>query len=602
MSDSSSPLTVRRREVMGALTAGVAAGTGGCLRRARSITGWQSRRQISLEIKTLPADADPYALWIARSVARWYREAGIDVGVVPMAEEELLRQVLLSNEFDVFVAPGPERMQVPDGLYPLLHSQFAATPGWQNPFGFADLDVDDLLETQRATTGGRRRRALAELQRTIARTQPFTVVTFPDDIRAARSGEYDWQAVDLGSPQGYLRLEGDADAEETVLRVAVTDARPTENLNPLAVEHRRHGLLTGLIYDSLGIDVHGGVVPRLARDWEFSTVGDRPTATVRLRQDLRWHDGETLTADDVTFTHALIADTIQIDEEGSTETTDGDARVPAPRLQGRRGLVDSVTASDDHTLEFQFVDAAPEVATGAFTIPVLPRHVWKERTGRASISNIEIGPASEALVTDNLPPVGSGPLRFVSNVPSERLVLEAFDDHFSTRVEDDDSASDPLGPLAFDRLVIQAVGSDDAAVELVVGGDAELTGTSVAASTVPRIGRSSDVELVVRRSRSPYILGYNTRHEELTNPRFRNTLARLVDQAFLVEDAFDGYAQPAVSPLTGTEWLPDDLRWEGENPVTPFLGADGEVDVERARTEFRDAGYQYEDGRLVGSN
>lgn len=603
MSDSSSLLTARRRGFVGALAAGAAAGTGGCLRRARSIAGWQSREQVSLQIKTLPADADPYALWIARSVAGWFGDAGIDVSVVPMAKEELLRQVLLNNDFDVFVTTLPTQRRTPDSLYALLHSRFAETSGWQNPFGFADFDVDDLLDTQRRETGARRRTALADLQRSLARSQPFTVVAFPDDIRTARIGAYrNWQTVDLRTPQGYLNLERNAREEgaDTVLRIASTDGRPTENLNPLAVEHRREGLLTGLLYDALGIEVGGERVPWLAASWEFERAGGRPRATVRLREDVRWHDGEALTAEDVAFTYALLADTTMGDSTEPTDTTDREPRVPAPRLQGRRELVESIAAVDDRTLTVQFGECSDRVATRAFTIPILPKHVWKDRTDTASISNIEVGSASEALVTDNVPPVGSGPLEYVENTPEERLVLESVDDHFSTRV--DDAPAVPVGPPVFDRLVLQAVGSDDTAVALVAEGEADLTGTSVAASTVPRIGRSSDLELIVRRATAPYVLGYNVRRPPLTNPRFRNTLAYLVDQAHLVDDVFDGYARAAVSPLTGTDWLPDDLRWEDENPVTPFLGVDGEVDVAEARDAFREAGYQYEDGRLVGGN
>jgi peptide/nickel transport system substrate-binding protein len=62
---------------------------------------------------------------------------------------------------------------------------------------------------------------------------------------------------------------------------------------------------------------------------------------------------------------------------------------------------------------------------------------------------------------------------------------------------------------------------------------------------------------------------------------------------------FEGYARPAVSLLAGTDWLPGDLRWNDHDPVTPFLGSAGELDVDRARAAFRDAGYRYEGGTLV---
>jgi len=583
------------------------------VRRVRTIAGWQSTKQVSLQIKAPPTDADPYALRIARAMEGWFRAAGIDAGVVPVDEGELHRQVLLDDDFDLFVARGEDRFQDPDALYSLLHSQFAEGPGWQNPFGYTDLETDELLETQRRTDGSPRHEAIAELQRTIARTHPFTVVAFPDDIRAARDSHYtNWRAADLRSPVGYLGLvrtsgsdEGPGDGDgsrarrEDTLLMTTTDMRATENLNPLSVEYRRTGVLTGLLYDSLGFEARPGAppIPWMADAWEFTEAHGAPRATVRLRPDLRWHDGEPLTAGDVAFTYALLADTTLGSDRSDEEGTD--ARVPAPRFRGRTTLVENATAPGPRTVEFQFVGCTPRVATRAFTVPILPEHVWESRTGPASVGGIEFGPATEALVTNNIPPVGSGPLRFVRNTPRETLVIESFDDHFLVRGDEAGLPIGVAGGAAFDRLSVRVVGSDAPAIEMIANGEADVTGTPVGAGTVPRIGRAEDLDLLVSRSGAPYVIGYNARRPPLTNPRVRNILARLVDQAYLSEAVFEGYARPAASPLAGTEWLPSDLRWGGANPVTPFLGTDGELDVGRARSAFREAGYQYDDGALL---
>jgi peptide/nickel transport system substrate-binding protein len=258
----------------------------------RSLTGWDSAQQVQLRIKTVPDDADPYALQLARTVADWFRTAGIDTGVVPMSEQELHRQTLLGNDFDLFVMRLPPRFRDPDGLYTLLHSRFAEDPGWQNPFGYANIDVDEFLETQRRTNVTGRREALRRLQMTVARTQPFTLLTAPDDVRAIRTTSYtNWRAANLSSPLGYLLLEraSDVDEEEDgMLRVAITDRRATMNLNPLSVEFRRTGALTGLLYDPLGYVFENRLTPWLAETWEFSETNP-PTARVTLRGGVSWH-------------------------------------------------------------------------------------------------------------------------------------------------------------------------------------------------------------------------------------------------------------------------------------------------------------------------
>lgn len=615
MAQSGDRSSVRRRTVLQSLAVGGSVGSVGCMRRLRAATGWQSPRSVSLEIKTFPSDADPYALRVARSVAEGFRTAGLDVTVSPMAPEELFRQVLLQNEFDAFVARTPTGLQNPDALFALLHSRFEAEPGWQNPFGYANLDVDDGLERQRTADEQTRRNVLAAVQRTVARTQPFSVVVFPDDIRAARSDRFvGWNRIDYESPFGYLALEeasstspdGGKTADAT-LRLVMSDRRVTENLNPLAVEFRRAGILTGLLYDPLGYERESGRVdPWLADGWEFTDQSDDSQARVRLRSGVTWHDGEPLTPEDVAFTYEMLSDvTLDRTEDGTGDqarTTESDAPVAVPRFRGRSTLVDDARAVDTRTVEFTFNNCSPAVATRAFTLPVFPEHVWTERLEPAFGGEFAFDSAPEALVTNNIPPVGSGPFAFDGNTPGERLALERFDQHFLVRdppVRLPDRLVD--GP-PFDRVEVLAVGPDETAVSVVANDEGDVTGTAVDVVTIPRIGRSADVDLVVNRSSAPYIVGYNTRRSPLTNPRFRNTLAQLIDQKSLAADVFGGYAWPAVSPLDGTDLVPEDLQWEGENPVTPFLGSDGTVDASAARAAFRDAGYNYDDGTLVERN
>jgi peptide/nickel transport system substrate-binding protein len=571
-----------------------------------------SPRRVRVRVATLPRDTDPYARRIARRVAEWLRTAGLGATVVPMAEEELYRRALLRGEFDLFVARLPAQFRRPDALYPLLHSRFVGGPGWQNPFGYENDRVDDRLDAQRWASGRRRLRLVRELQSTIARTQPFTLLAVPDDVRAARRTAYaGWRGVDLRSPLGYLslnRTEGAAESRageqrrDDTLRLAATDERRTANLNPLSVAHRSDGVLTGLLYDPLGYATDEGVEPWRADSWTLSD-DDAPVGRVRLREGTTWHDGEPFTAADVAFTFALLSDTTlgkNTDEEEST--SEGEAKdevpVPAPRYRGLTTLVDEVVAADETTVEFRFVECAPSVAVHAFTVPILPEHVWRERTASVSREG-DADPTTEALTTDNVPPVGSGPLRFEGSTSGEEVVLERFDDHFLTGEAAPETLARRVGGVPFERFSVRVVGTGVTAVETVAGGEADATGTPVGADAVPRIGRSDALELLVERSPAPYVVGYNARRPHLSDAPFRRTLARLFDAEHLVEEIFDGYGRPAVGPLWDTRWYPESFEWTDGNPVTPFLGSDGDVDAGRAREAFRALGYRYEDGALV---
>jgi peptide/nickel transport system substrate-binding protein len=583
-----------RRQLLAAAGVGAAGATSGCLGRLRSIFGWQINGSVSLKIGTLPADTDPYALRIARQVKDWFSTAGINTQVVPMAEKELRQQVLLQHGFDVFVGRLPHATQRPDELYSLLHSTGVPSPGWQNPFGYANLRVDDLLETQRRATSSDRYDAIAGIQRSIARTQPFSIVGFPDDIRAARNDRYtNWENADLRSPLGYFALERAGGDVETPgeLRVATTRGRTVGNLNPLAVEFRDRGPITDLLYDSLGRRYGDGdsVEPWLAKSWAFED-GERPEVTVRIRPDLVWHDGEPLTAEDVRFTYNFLKD---------TSTEDNESRIPVPRYQGETSIVSEVRILGSDRLKLRFTDCSREVAVQALTVPILPAHVWRQRRNPATVGGLSVSDmVTEALVTDNVPPVGSGPMQF-ENDPGGRLVLTRFRDHFlhsGATLDGPDWLDDGL---AFDRLVVRVAVSELTAAGSVADETVDAAVSPLGSEAIPTIEESEEVEQLVEQSPSFYFVGYNARRSPLTNPRFRHLLGRLIDEEYIVEEVFDGHATPGVSPLTGSDWLPSDLEWDDGDPMTPFYGSDGELDQEQVEQALRRAGYQYNDGNVV---
>lgn len=593
--------TATRRAVLGSTVGAIGMLTGGCLQRARSVIGRQPGEQVSLTIKTVPADEDRSATEIARRLATHLDAVGIDSEVVLMREDELQRDVLINNDFDVYVARYPAAHD-PDFLRPLLHSRFNGEPGWQNPFGFTDLHLDELLDDQRRRSGDDRQSVVYETQREFTRQQPFTVLGFPDEVRTARTDRFQgWSASSLRSPLSFLRLrragvstgseQGDEESGSQRLRVAIRDVRVTKNLNPIAVEFRNRGTFTGLLYDSLGRRYDGAVRPWLARDWSWGTNREGVTATVRLRDDLRWHDGTDLTAADVAFTYRFLADTTLGERESP---------VPAPRFRGRTSLIESIDALDDRTLRIELGETTPEVAVRAFTVPVLPAHEWRPKAREEEIAGIDLfDGVTEALVWDNPDPIGSGVLRFDRSISEELLALDRFEDHFLNR-DPPEELEQRFGGLAFQELVARVAPSDAAAVELIDAGEVDATASSLDPSVVPRIGRSDELQLLVAPSPSFYHVGFNARSEPLSNQRFRRAVARLIDKRYVTDDIFGGYLRPAATPVSDREWTPSDLRWEGSDPEVPFVGTRGELDEAEARELFRDAGFQYNDnGRLL---
>jgi len=227
-----------------------------------------------------------------------------------------------------------------------------------------------------------------------------------------------------------------------------------------------------------------------------------------------------VTAEDVAFTYEFLQDT----SLGTTESP-----VPTPTFRGRVSAVETATAIDETTVRLTLDgvnDAVGMRAPG--TDP--PEARLGERTDMATIAGFEFdAETTEAVVTNNENPIGSGPVRFVEATPEESVVFERNPDHFLVRAADGESAGDATDPLteiserfhgkpAFGRLEIEVMGSDIAAVQAVGDGFADATVSNLGPDSVPRIGREADARLVTGRSGGFYHIGYNTRRAPLSNP------------------------------------------------------------------------------------
>lgn len=255
--DDSGSSSLSRRAMLSA-TAGLTVSTSGCIRQFRSAVNRDGYDPLSLTITTVPADGDRESIQLSRAIRDVLETAGIDVSIDMRADEEFRRSILLTHDYDIYVGEHPGDAD-PAFLYETLHSQFAEEAGWQNPFGFTNLFVDERLEAQRSATDDERAEAVTDSLEAVATEQPFIPICVPTEYRVARTDRIDGWGADDRHPTtalGYLGLETTADTDDEAfeLRAAHTDARPSQNLNPLSVEYRNRGTVVDLVYDSLAVE------------------------------------------------------------------------------------------------------------------------------------------------------------------------------------------------------------------------------------------------------------------------------------------------------------------------------------------------------------
>jgi peptide/nickel transport system substrate-binding protein len=169
----------------------------------------------------------------------------------------------------------------------------------------------------------------------------------------------------------------------------------------------------GYIYDGL-VSENGQTAelePALAESWQVSD--DKKTITFKLREDLKWSDGEPLSADDVVFTY----NDIYLNEQVPTGIRD------ILRI-GSKGTFPSVKKIDDRQVEFSVSEPFAPFLRYAGGIPIMPKHALEEsiRTKDAS-GNLKFL-TKWGTDTDPKQIVGNGYYTIDSFVPSQRVILK----------------------------------------------------------------------------------------------------------------------------------------------------------------------------------
>jgi peptide/nickel transport system substrate-binding protein len=445
----------------------------------------------------------------------------------------------------------PERSDPDELTYSLFHSSLAKT-GY-NFVGYINPEYDHLAEAQRAEIDRDKRAALVkQAQIVITRDQPYVYLVYPRRSMAFNTDVWDPTTVveeaGIGIRNFWTFLQ--ATPVGTQKDMVLNAPQGTQHINPVRMDPIG-SWITDMIWDHLvRVDVQGNPVP-----WAAEKISwlDPKTLEVVLRDGLKFHDGQPVTAEDVQYSFEMPA-------------------VPgkAPQFFPNVVNIDQVTIADPRTLRFALKAPQASFLTSTLSkIALIPKHVWKPIMDSLAGTTQTVEDYHEQKC------VGSGPFRFAHWRDPEEVMLTRNPDHWM--------------PPKLERWILRTVSNQEATLGMLRNGElnflAIFTGDpqNVAdlAKDMPKIKVATTTDLGFQ------YIALNLRRPPFDDVAFRRAISTAISRELMASAAWNGFGEPAGSCVSTA--LP---FWHADDSLLPG------GDLAKAKQILADAGYTLSGGEL----
>ncbi|MCG1020103.1 peptide-binding protein [Sutcliffiella horikoshii] len=309
--------------------------------------------------------------------------------------------------------------------------------------------------------------------------------------------------------------------------------------NPLYSADTASSAIEGFIFDGLlTSDTSFETQLNMAESWDISD--DDLVHTLKIKEGIKFHDGETLDADDVVFTLSIPL----------SEDYDG------PRA-GYFEKIEKVEKIDDLTVQVTLNAVDPKIHI-ALGYPILPEHILGE------VAIADLGEYTE-FNTKN--PIGAGPFKFEKWEDGQYVRVVANDDYWD-------------GRPYLDSLTYRIIPDADALMTALAAGDVHYyTVPASDIATAKEWEANGQLKIESGLALSYSYLGYNLRNPLFEDKTVRQALTHALDRELIVESVMDGDGEVADVPESP-------LSWAYDEDVPRF-----EYDVEKAKAMLEEAGW-----------
>lgn len=328
-------------------------------------------------------------------------------------------------------------------------------------------------------------------------------------------------------------LGGTAAVGAQSLSIGFADA--LSSLDPQLNNHAGDRSVDIHFWDLLVENKWNKIQPGLAESWK---VLDDKTWEFKLRPDVKWHDGQPFTAEDVIFSYQRARNV-----PGSIATFAGFLRT-----------VESVVAKDPLTLIIKTNIPNPNLPLNLASIHIVSKHVGEKST-------TEDYNAGRAVI-------GTGPYKFVSYTPGDRVVMERNGNYWG---------QEPI----WEKVNYRYINNAAARTAALLAGDVDVI-DKVSVADLARLEKSPNVGVFsydglrvmllqpsFREGPNPFITDNNDRPLEknpLLDVRVRRALSLAINRSAITDRILQGAATVA------NQWMPSGTF--GYNPQIKDIAYD----------------------------
>jgi oligopeptide transport system substrate-binding protein len=378
-----------------------------------------------------------------------------------------------------------------------------------------------------------------------------------------------WLAASV-APRWVERWRGQSPAEEPAIKTGEVSREPTESprtreageetltlpggepptLDPSLSQDATSARYIVEIFSGLvTLDQELNIVPDIAESWE---LGDEGTVyTFRLREDVRFHDGKPVTAENFKFAIERACDPRIASVVADTYL--GDIVGTRAKLRGQADEVTGVEVLDEHTLRIT-IDAPK---------PYFLAKLSHSTAFALDPENIEEGGRTWA---DH--PNGTGPFRLAEYQLGERIVLERNPNYYGE--------AEPQ----LDRVIYILAGGS--AMTMYENG--ELDAVPVGLADIERAtdpANPLNKELTIAPTLSTFYLGFNVSRPPFDDVRVRQAFSHALDKQKIVDVIYK-----KMVPVAWTV-VPPDMPGYDNSGLEPLT-----FDLEAAKELIAESGYE----------